>query len=133
MEKEFAVDATSEVINLFVNEDGNPDYIEYINYIIDCCRNNRNVYLVANGVKIYSADYYSFDDYYLIVFGITKEEKDALERLVYFNNDIEANEKNSLEKLLTPAVDYLKEIHSERRKKLMSDNIQLSMKKTTLE
>lgn len=118
MEREFAIDATAEIINVFINKNGTPDYEEYINYIIDCCKNNRNVYVVANGQKIYSADYYSFEDYYLIVYGLKQDEQYALNSFANLNS-ISPEEKVKLNELITPAFEYLKNINKEEREQLI--------------
>ena len=85
---------------------------------MECYRNGINVYSDWHGeVRLYSCDGYTYDEYYLLATGITKEEADHLNGIT-FGDDKDVDERVKINDLIAPLYTYLKEIHAKRREEL---------------
>ena len=87
---------------------------EIIDYIIKCGRRGRNVYYVHNGVTLYSCDNYSFDEYYILATGLSKNDKQNLEEIVYGKNggrNASHEDLVTLSNLVLPIYSYLRKMN----------------------
>ena len=87
---------------------------EIINYIIQCGRRGRNVYYVHNGVTLYSCDNYSFDEYHILATGLSKNDKQNLDEIVYGKNggrNASHEDLVTLSELVLPIYSYLRKMN----------------------
>lgn len=90
------------------------DISKAINYLQEWYGKGVNLYLTFNGEKLYACDEYSYDEYYLLATGLTREQEKYIDDLKK-SDKVKNLEPDKKEKLIRPLENkFLKDNEAKR-------------------